>query len=198
MPYAGGGRALPCTCHFFEKKWSKSFITAAAGLGTAITVYTYCPARHKDGGRGWAAAAFFSRVCFWVLFLIVQKFSFGALILVSAPLLQHALNRHPVSLIFYEWISICLLYSKFLRPAFLSPYLRCFHHMVSRQILRVPLFVLSQILLLYPMERLRMLRLFQGFHELFHHIQICQPKKSSFLNLAFLILSISCVGVIVT
>ena len=39
LPYAGGGRTLPCTRNFFEKKLSKSFIPAAAGGLVQICLY---------------------------------------------------------------------------------------------------------------------------------------------------------------
>ncbi len=51
-PYAGSGRALPCTRDFFEKKSSKNFLPAAAGMGAVRGVCAACPARQKDGGRG--------------------------------------------------------------------------------------------------------------------------------------------------
>jgi len=54
-PYAGSGRALPCTRDFFEKKSSKNFLPAAAGMGAVrgvCAVGAFGPARQKDGGRG--------------------------------------------------------------------------------------------------------------------------------------------------
>ena len=52
LPCAGSGRALPCTRNFFEKKLSKSFSPLRRGMGALLPVFTHCPARQKDGGRG--------------------------------------------------------------------------------------------------------------------------------------------------
>jgi len=46
------GRALPCTREFFLKKSNKNFISLRRGMGAVTSVFTYCPARQKDGGPG--------------------------------------------------------------------------------------------------------------------------------------------------
>jgi len=50
VPYAGGGRTLPCTRNFFEKKLSKSFIPAAAGDGCGAACASVLP-RPPEGQR---------------------------------------------------------------------------------------------------------------------------------------------------
>ena len=62
-PCAGGGRALPCTCHFFEKKWSKSFIPLRRGTGAPISLFACCP-RPPKGRRAGAVSCGVFDECF--------------------------------------------------------------------------------------------------------------------------------------
>ena len=55
LPYAGSGKAPPCTRNFFEKKLSKSFPTAAAGNGCGYSRMYALPRPPKGRRTGWAA-----------------------------------------------------------------------------------------------------------------------------------------------
>ncbi len=59
LPYAGGGRTLPCTRNFFEKKLSKSFFSAAAGNGCFYPPFCLLPRPPKGLRAGWGFAVFF-------------------------------------------------------------------------------------------------------------------------------------------
>ena len=86
-PYAGSGRALPCTRDFFAKKSSKNLISAAAGNGCALSLSACCPAHQKDGGRGDSMRNYSAGI------ILIKSQHFAAL----GPQMQHGGEYRPSS-----------------------------------------------------------------------------------------------------